>query len=134
MKWILSLLFLSLLAFGGQIIVNKRNSVEQLSEHDVQQIFRLKKLAWSNGESISVYMLPSASTTQNTFTQKYLRSDARDIYDKWMAYVLNGGMNNPPIFLNERRLLKRINKKIYSIGVVSDSAVLPENVKVVHRF
>lgn len=134
MKTFLILLFLSLQLHSGQIIVNKKNSISHLSATDVHQIFHLKQLAWSNGETISVYMLPSVSPTQNDFTKRYLQMNAREVYEYWMAYVLNGGMNNPPLFLNERRLLKQIDKKVNSIGLVSDNAVLPSNVKVIHTF
>ena len=134
MKRLVLILFLSLQLHAGQIIVNKNNILSQLNFTDIQQIFRLQRLSWSNGETISVYMLPSASPTQNDFTHRYLYMNAREVYEHWMAYVLNGGMNNPPLFLNERRLLKQINKKVNSIGLVSDDAILPSNVKVIYRF
>ena len=134
MKTVFVFLFLLLQLQAGQIIVNKANTLSQLSFSDIQQIFHLKRLAWDNEEMISVYMLPSASPTQNEFTRRYLQMNAREVYEHWMAYVLNGGMNNPPMFLNERRILKQINKKVNSIGLVSDDALLPVNVKVVYQF
>lgn len=134
MRWILCLIYLHVSLHAGYIIVNKKNPISKLDVFEIQQIFTLKRLSWDDGSTISVYMLPSASPTQNRFTNSYLHMNAREVYERWMAYILNGGMNKPPIFLNERRLIKQIKKNVYSIGIVSKRSKLPSGVKVIYHF
>jgi len=134
MRWIVFFIYLNVSLHAGHIIVNKQNPISQLNVSEIRQIFTLKKLAWDDGSTISVYMLPSASPTQNIFTNAYLHMNAREVYEKWMAYILNGGMNKPPLFLNERRLIKQIDRNIHSIGIVSDNAELTSGIKVIYHF
>lgn len=134
MKIIFLFIILLTQVYAGKIVVNTNNHVKELSQSEIKQIFKIRKLNWKNGNTISVYMLPSASKVQDSFTSKYFSIDSNQFYDEWMQYILNGGMNRPPHFLNERKLIRKVKRNVNSIGIVSDTATLPATVKVIHTF
>jgi len=134
MKKIIFLTLISIQLYSGQIVVNAKNPLNTLSAETIKEIFTLRKLTWDNGDPIIVYMLPSASLTQNALTSTYLSMNADEYHETWMQYILNGGMNKPPIFLNERRLIKQLKRHSNAIGIVSDKVKLPAQIKAIYQF
>ncbi len=134
MKFLLSMAFLISVSFAGQLVVNKDSGISSISADDAKNIFELKKVQWANGSKISVFLLPAAHETEEKFASSILGSNAAAVYDKWVAYVLNGGANIPPKTINERKMIRLLEKTSGAIGILSDDAELPANVVSVMKF
>lgn len=134
MKWVVLLSFLVSVSFGGQVVVNKDSGITSLSSGDIKNIFNLKKTQWDNGKTITVFLLPAVHEDEEKFASKVLGSSAGAVYEKWVAYILNGGANIPPKTVNENKMNKSVANTSGAIGVLPDDASLPGNVVSVHKF
>ena len=134
MKSIILLISLLAMSYAGQIVVNKDAGISSLSTADAKNIFELKQTTWANGSKIHVYLLPAAHAEEEKFSSTILGSNAAAVYDKWVAYVLNGGANKPPKTVNERKMGKMLKKKSGSIGILPDGASIPANAVVVLKY
>ena len=134
MKSFILLISLLAVSYAGQIVANKDAGISSLSKADAKNIFDLKTTTWGNGSKVHVYLLPAAHTEEEKFASTILGSNAAAVYDKWVAYVLNGGANKPPKTVNERKMSKMLKKKSGAIGILPDEASLPENTVVVLKY
>ena len=134
MKYLLSLVLLFSLSYAGQIVVNKSAGITALSSADAKNVFNLKQLAWGNGTKIKVFLLPAAHEAEEKFASSVLGSSASAVYDKWVAYILNGGANKPPKTVNQRKMLKLLKKKEGAIGILPDGVAVPAGAVVVLKF
>jgi len=127
-KIIATTIFIStFLQAGGQIVVNIGSEITQLSKSELKAIFNLQKLKWENGTPIYVYLLPSGHEVEIEFCKTVLDSEADVVFEKWMAYVLNGGANKPPKTMKVRKMLKKLKSKKGAIGILPLDVTLPKN-------
>jgi hypothetical protein len=134
MKHVIILVLLIAVSYAGQIVANKDSSITSITAEEAKNIFELKKVQWANGSPITVYLLPAAHEAQEKFASTILGSNAAAVYDKWVAYILNGGANIPPKTINERKMGRLLGKTSGAIGILSDTATLPANVVLLMKF
>jgi len=119
---------------GGQIVVNIGSNVSELNKDDAKAIFNLQKTVWDNGTPIKVYLLPSTHETEIEFCKNILDSEADVVFEKWMAYVFNGGANKPPKSMKMKKVMKNLKKKSGAIGILPTNVKLPKNTISVLKF
>lgn len=103
------------------VIVNAKNT-QTLTDTDVRNIYNDNVVTWSNGARIAAYDLPLKSEARETFSQKILRTSARDAATEWANKKITNTAKNPPDTKPESVVVNGVARNADAIGYVSASA------------
>lgn len=113
------------------VIVNVKNT-QTLSATDVRNIYNDNVVTWSNGARIAAFDLPLKSEARETFSQKILRTSARDAATELANRKITNTAKNPPDTKPESVVVSGVAKNADAIGYVPASAAAgKEGIRVV---
>ena len=115
------------------VIVNKANSMAQLSSKDVKLIFTGKNKKWSDGQKVFPINLPHGSEYRTLFDKSVLNYSPSEIKEYWVQQRIKA-KGSPPAVLNSSIGVKRLVSKLPpAIGYIPVAEV-DDSVKVVFKF
>lgn len=101
------------------VIVNKQNSVDQLSVNDLRKIYSNNVLHWPDGTPIKIYDLILHSPVRFTFSQIVLGRPPSSVAEEWAHLKITNQAKNPPLTMkSERLIMKRVSMEKGAIGYV----------------
>jgi ABC-type phosphate transport system substrate-binding protein len=120
--------------FASNIVINKDLKIknEEVSKILLKKIFRGEMEI--QGHYIKRYITSFdseefKSLTKNIFNEK----SSEHLGMKLNDLCIKNATPKVKITKSEKRILKKISKDKYTIGIVSDKATLPDNVKVLYK-
>jgi len=106
------------------LIVNQENTLEDISFHELVQIFKLDKLAWMNGTQIYLVMRESGTVEKQLVMEKILKMDEQQLKKYWLKKLYQGKITKYPSAAISNETVKRlINKIPGAIGYIDVEAV-----------
>lgn len=132
-KLILITLFLVAYSWSQDVtvIVNKENSITEISKSDLKKIFMGKKSTWDSGQKIIPMHLKLDSDDGIKFT-KLLNTNPNRFKAKWLKIVFSGKATPPQRFKTSLQIDEILNLIPGGIGIVSGGYVPKNpNVKVI---
>ena len=123
----LYLLLWSKNSLSVEITANDLVSISQLTHREVIDIFTRKKIFWSNGKKIKVFVKPLDSVEHKLFTMEVLNITPFK-YVAMLDAVSYSGANSPVVeVLNDSEMMYRLSNTPYSIGYVNHTVVFNDN-------
>ena len=117
---------------GYKIVVNKSNSISQLSQSEVSRMFLKKTQKWSDGISVAPVDLVSDSPVREAFTKNVLKKNTGAVKSFWQSQIFTGAGLPPKEVTSDREVLNWVESNPGGIGYVSSNTSLSGmNVKVI---
>jgi len=118
---LLSLTLLSGWCRGAEpvdILVNSAQAKEEVTLRELRAIYTMKQRLWSDGETITVFVLPEASVAHRDFCKKILGVFPRQLKSVWYRAVYTGTGVAPIEVKTEQELIERVSQTKGAIGYV----------------
>lgn len=114
-----------------QVIVNLSVAKGEVSVAQIRRIFSMRQTAWTDKQSITVFVLVNKHKTHQKFSTKILGLFPYQLERVWNKLVYSG-LGEEPIKVNsEQEMLDRVSNQPGSIGYVMDKTEF-DNVKVIN--
>lgn len=109
------------------IVVNKSNTVNEISQLDIQNIYSGKKTTWDDGSPVQAAFLTSTDA-RDVFLKDVIRKTLPQYTNFWKKAIFTG-TGNPPTELNTPEEMKKfIASNSNAIGFLS-STYVDESIK-----
>jgi ABC-type phosphate transport system substrate-binding protein len=105
-----------------KIIVNKSNTVDNLSEKEVSDLFLKKKLYWKDKMKANPVDQGKDSKTRNEFSKKIHGKSSAAINAYWQKQIFAGRNVPPPEKQSDSTVIEYVKNNKGAIGYVSASA------------
>ncbi len=89
------------------IIVNKANTVQDVSFDDLRKIFMAEKYFWDNGDKIYLLLRETGSPEKTVMLDVVYRMDAKDLKQFWLAKLYRQEIAAFPKTLKSNEAVKR---------------------------
>jgi ABC-type phosphate transport system substrate-binding protein len=99
-------------------VVNSALIKQDLSLRELRAIYTMKQRLWSDGETITVFVLPEASVAHKEFCKKVLGVFPRQLKSVWYRAVYTGTGVAPIEVATEQELIERVSQTKGAIGYV----------------
>jgi len=117
-------------AEGFKVIVNAKLAGAAVPKETVADIYLGRVKRWRDGRPIAAVDLPSGSPVRIVFSATVLRMTLPGVRAHWMPLLATG--KRPPLVRpSDEAVTAFVAAQAGGIGYVSESAALPETVKVV---
>lgn len=136
-KLTISLLFLlSLYSYGYSqeivVVVNKSNSINELSKSEVIDIYMGRYMTFPNGKKAKPFDLPTESQLKKDFYLELLNQNERKINAYWARVLFSGRAKPPESVESINEVLSHLQNSEFGIAYIPESE-MTEDVKVVYR-
>lgn len=101
-----------------QVVVNSTVESKDISVEQIRRIFSMRQTAWSNGQTITVYVLSNQHQTHQVFSTKVLGMFPYQLDRIWNKLVYSGLGEEPIKVQSEQEMLERVSQKPGAIGYV----------------
>jgi ABC-type phosphate transport system substrate-binding protein len=101
-----------------QVVVNPSVESKDISVEQIRRIFSMRQTIWSNGQAITVYVLPNRHQTHQAFSTKVLGLFPYQLDRIWNKLVFSGLGEEPIEVQSEQEMLERVSQKPGAIGYV----------------
>ena len=129
---IFAILFTIPASAGVKIVVNEKNQVaDSMTKDQVADLFLKKSTRWDNGQTVVPLDLTDSNKVRAEFSSGVLGRDITAVKSYWQKMIFSGRATAPVELATEAEVLTFVRKFPAAIGYVSDSAVIPEGVKVI---
>lgn len=129
---IFAILFTIPAGAGVKIVVNDKNPVpDSMTKDEVADLFLKKSTRWTNGQTVVPLDLTDTSKVRSEFSSTVLNKDVTAVKSYWQKMIFSGRATAPIELGSEAEILTFVRKFPAAIGYVSDTATIPEGVKVV---
>jgi ABC-type phosphate transport system substrate-binding protein len=105
------------------VIVNKKNSVDNLSKDEVLDIFMGRNRKLSSGIVAVPLDLPDTEADRQNFYFRLTGKNINQINAYWARLVLTGHASPPVILRNEEAVLQKVVDNRSSVGYISRSKI-----------
>jgi ABC-type phosphate transport system substrate-binding protein len=129
---ICSILFAIPASAGVKIVVNDKNPVaDSMTKDQVADLFLKKSTRWENGQTVVPLDLSDTNKVRADFSAAVLNKDVTAVKSYWQKMIFSGRATAPIELGTEAEILTFVRKFPAAIGYVSDTATIPEGVKVI---
>ncbi|MFQ5559654.1 MAG: hypothetical protein ACE5FU_03575 [Nitrospinota bacterium] len=123
-KTLLLLATLALLSFELAeaevlIVVNKKNSVEEMSLKELQNIYLMKKRTWADGTQILPLDLFKKTALRKSFSNGMLKKTPSKMARFYFKRAVSGGGQPPRTYSTEEEIVDFIVRNPGAIGYIS---------------
>lgn len=133
---IFNLLALKVSATGKPVavIVNKNNTISNLSETYIRKIYTNTILTWPDGMPINLYDLGIQDELRSVFSEKILGIPPDKVAEEWAHLKITNQAKNPPTTMkSEALIIRRVATEKGAIGYVSYStAINNQDIRIVN--
>jgi len=117
-------------AYRIDIIVNKTNSIDEISFKDLSKIFMMKRRYWENGTKIYPIMQEAGSPEKEIVLKKIYKMNDKLLKKYWITEMFKGEITSFPKSLSSNESVKRfVSQAPNAIGYI-DSGFSDDTVKV----
>ncbi len=102
------------------IIVNKSNTITEISQLDMQNIYSGKKTTWDDGKPIEAVFLTSNQAT-DIFLKDVIKKTLPQYTNFWKKAVFTGTGNPPKEFSSAEEMKKFVSTNPNALGFISSS-------------
>lgn len=102
-------------ADGLVLVVNKDNSMNELSAADAQAFFLGKKTSFPNGQAVLVVLLEGGGT-HDVFLSKIVRKNSSQFDAYWKKVIFTGTGAAPKYVKNEAEMIQIVKGNANAIG------------------
>lgn len=116
------------------VIVNKSNTINNLSETHIRKIYTNTILSWPDGMPIIIFDLGIQDRLRSVFSEKILGRPADKVAEEWAHLKITNQAKNPPTTMkSEALIVRRVATEKGAIGYVSYStAINNQDVRIVN--
>jgi ABC-type phosphate transport system substrate-binding protein len=114
------------------VVVNKSNTVNDLSKREVIDIYMGRYVTFPDGESAKPFDLPAESQLKNDFYLKLVNQNERKINAYWARVLFSGRAKPPESVQSINEVLSHLQNSESAIAYIPESEVT-DIVKVVYR-
>lgn len=111
------------------IVTNSMNSANRITLDQIQDYFFKRNRLWPDGKPVRFFDRTDNSTERNIFLKDYVKKTARQVDQFWIAQKFNTGDSSPIQVSSDSMTLNLVSRFPGGIGYVSETTVLPKNVK-----
>ncbi|MFQ5901268.1 MAG: hypothetical protein ACE5IH_06905 [Thermodesulfobacteriota bacterium] len=105
------------------VIVNKSNSVNELTFNDLKRIFRMDRLYW-NGDKIYLLLREDGSREKKVLLNKVYRMTSKGLKKFWMSKMFKGEIDSyPKLVISSATMKVYISNAHNGIGIIIASEV-----------
>jgi ABC-type phosphate transport system substrate-binding protein len=115
---------------GFKVIVNSNVAGRAVSKQTLADIYLGRTRRWADGRSIAPVDLPSTSPVRTAFSLTILEMSVAGVKAHWMQLLPTG--ERPPLSRpDDEAVIAFVATRAGAVGYVSDTATLPDTIKVV---
>ena len=102
-----------------KVLVNRSVPEQALSINNIRSIFSMRTRNWSDGSTITVFILKDKQGTHNQFVRQSLQMAPHQLQRSWDRYRYTGTGQTPIELANEQQMIERIASTPGAIGYTS---------------
>lgn len=117
---------------GFVVVVHEENPVASLPRAQVARLFLRKVRRWPDGAAVLPVDLAPDAPARAAFSGIVMGKSVASVRAYWQARIFSGRDVPPPEKASEADALAHVRAEPAAVGYVSDDAVLPPGVRVLH--
>ena len=119
-------------AYGGEIaiIVNKDNTIEDISFRELAMIFKMEKKFWGDGSPIYLVTRGSRSPEKEVVLKTVYKMDEQELKKFYLAKIYQGVAPSFPKVIASNQSMKAFVQQVPNAVGYIDAAYADDNVKV----
>lgn len=115
------------------VVVNAGSKIEQLSHHELVDIFMGRYDTFPNGEDVTVFDNTSDAALREAFYRQLVDRSLAQVNAYWARLQFSGRVTQPEEIGSDKALAEKMQKTPSGITFIRANA-LNESLKVVHKF
>ena len=106
-----------------EVITHPQVAESSLTKSQLQRIYTMRQLRWSDNSAIIVFVLPSQHNIHKRFAKERLQIFPYQLNRIWHKLTYSGLGVAPTIVASQEELIQAVNKTPGAIGYISDRVV-----------